>query len=280
MNSVMQARKLLSSGIALALLLVPLASMPLVAAEPPPNVETIDMSEEVGRYVNSVIDMINGQKFDEAEVVVKDLQANFDKMTAYEKRVVMQISADLHMRMVKYPEAIADYEALLKLEDLSDSERLTAADTAGQLYLQVQDWNKGLEHLLTVNTLQNGRNMETLFRIAFAYSQLGQASAAVPYMEQALAAGGAQAPENYYRNMAVLYMQAKESAKAITTYEKFLEAYPNIADREQVSANVAALYIEVGNNAKARTLLQALLREFPSSAQAATYRQSLSAIGG
>jgi tetratricopeptide (TPR) repeat protein len=158
------------------------------------------------------------------------------------------------------------------------ADRLEALDVTAQLYLELADWTKGLEYLLQVNGLQGGRNMETLFRIAFSYSQLRQIAQAIPYMEQALAVGGEQAGETYYSNMAVLYVQAERYDEAIETYVKLLDVAPNTVNREAVSAELAALYIKVGNEARAKITLEGLIRAFPSSPRRADYMQSLAAL--
>jgi tetratricopeptide (TPR) repeat protein len=158
------------------------------------------------------------------------------------------------------------------------ADRLAALDVMAQLYLELADWTKALEYLLQVNGAQGGRNMETLFRIAFANSQLGQVAHAIPYMEQALAVGGEQAGETYYNNLAVLYTQAQRYDNAIETYVRLLEIAPDTANREAVSAELAALYIKVGHEARAKITLEGLIRAFPSSPRRADYLQSLAAL--
>jgi tetratricopeptide (TPR) repeat protein len=256
-----------------------LATQPGFAAEPPVLAETIDMSMEVGTGLNAVITLMNEQKLAEASAAMQALRAAAqERMSDYEEFRTLDLSGTLNTALQQYPEAIADYEAILQLASVSGDERRAAVDSLAQLYLQTGDWNKGVEHLLELNELQGGQNKETLFRLAFSYSQLGQVATAVPYMEQALAAAGAEAGEDYYRNMAVLYMQAKNPAKAIETYEELLEIAPDGTDRETTSANLAALYIEVGNKVRARATLRALIDDYPDSERLATYQQSLAAL--
>jgi tetratricopeptide (TPR) repeat protein len=234
------------------------------AAEPPELAETIDMSVEVGAGLNEVIALMNEQKLDEASAALQSMRAALQgSMNAYEEFRVLDLSGTLNTAMQKYPEAIADYEAVLQMANLSEDERLTS-----------------VEHLLTVNELEGGQNKETLFRIAFSYSQLGQAATAVPYMEQALTVAGDGAGEDYYKNMALLYIGAAQPAKAIETYEKLLEIAPDSADGETTSANLAALYIEVGSKVKARAVLRALISDYPDSDRIATYQQSLNVLNG
>jgi len=269
------------TGALLVLLALPCVSVPTFAADEPALADSAEMSMPVATRLNEVIAVMDAGNPDVAAAAMMTLREElFDNMTEYEKLVTLQTSAILNTTLLKYPEAIADHEALLQLPLLTETQRLATTNLVAQLYLQLQDWNKGVEYLLSVNEMQGASDRETLFRIAFAYSQLGQAAAAIPYMEQALAVGGEQTPEDYYRNMATLYIQTQQPADAIATYEKLLEIFPDVADRERVLANVAALYIDLGNNAKAASLLRELIREFPTSSQMPTYRQSLNALTG
>lgn len=255
-----------------------LAGVPALAAEPPAAVETIEMSNEVATALNAVIAAMDAQDYAAATTALQQARATlYERMSDYEKLRMLQLSANLNALMQQRPEAIADYAAILQMPALGAAERLTASKLIAELYLQQADWNKAVEHLLVANA-QEGGNRETLTRIAYAYGQLGLASQAVPYMEQALALAGAAAGEGDYNNMALLYINANDNARAIATYEKLLEIAPDTANREAVSANLAALYIKVGSTAKAQSMLRTLIREFPSSSQVATYRQSLSAL--
>lgn len=254
-----------------------LASSLALAAEPA-AVETIEMSNDVASALNGVIAAMDTQDYAAATAALQQARATLqERMSDYEKLRMLQLSANLNALMQQRPEAIADYEAILQMPALADADRLAAAKLVAELYLQQADWNKAVEHLLTVNAQQSG-NRETLTRLAYAYGQLGQATEAVPYMEQALALAGAAASEGDYNNMALLYINANDNVKAIATYEKLLQIAPDTANRETVSANLAALYIKVGNTARAQSMLRTLIRDFPTSSQIATYRQSLGAL--
>jgi tetratricopeptide (TPR) repeat protein len=268
-------------GMASAMLGAVLATQPLFAADEPVVAETANMSVEVGTRLNEVIVLMNGQQLDAAAAALQGIRDTMQgSMNDYEEFQMLQLSGRLNSTLQKNPEAIADYEAILQLGSLADDARLAAANSAAELYLQTGDLNKGVERLLQVSELEGGQNRETLSRIAFAYLQLGQAATGVPYMEQALVVGGAEAGEADYRDMATLYIEAGNRVKAIETYEKLLEATPELADREAISANLAALYIQVGNKAKAMSALRALIRQYPTSDQLGTYQQSLSAVNG
>lgn len=230
-------------GALAALLTVELASAPVFAAEPPASAETIDMSVEVGRNLGEVVNLMDAGKFAEASVAMQTLRelSAQGRMNDYEELRMLQTAAQLNTAMQQYGEAIADYAAILQKENVPEAERIASADMAGQLYLQLQDWDKGLEYLLDVNARQDGTSMETLFRIAFAYHQLGKVTDAIPYMEQALVVGGDRAGEVYYSNMATLYMAADSHAKAKATLEALIQKFPDSADLSSHQQNLNAL---------------------------------------
>ena len=246
-----------------------------LAADAPASGESIDLSPQVADALNGIIDQMNAQKLADADKAMQDLRATLQDMNDYEELRTLQLSANLNIMQKKYPEAIADHEAMLALGTLSEAERLATADLTAQLYLQVQDWQKGLEHLLEVNKLQGETNRDTLSRIAYVYNQLGKPADALPFMEKSISLAGADATQDDYNTLAQAYIGAGDDAKAIATYQKLLEIAPDTARRESVHHNLAVLYLNVGNKAKAMSTLRMLLREYPTSSQAAAWRQSL-----
>jgi tetratricopeptide (TPR) repeat protein len=256
-----------------------LLALPVHAAEEAPApANQIEMSFALGQRLGEVIALMDAGKLDEASAALMTLITSLEQASAYEKLVLLQTSANLNVARQRPRDAAADYEAILRLDDVPAADRLSSATMAAQLYIGLSEWGAGLEQLLTINDMEGGANMETLFRIAFAYAQLGQVREAIPFMEQALVIGGAAAGEPYYLNMAVLYMSAGDNAKAINIYEEVLGRWPQSAQRELVASNLAALHVKVGNNAQARARLEALIRDFPNSAQLGTWQQSLTAL--
>ncbi|HEY0964166.1 MAG TPA: tetratricopeptide repeat protein [Pseudomonadales bacterium] len=242
--------------------------------------DNVDMAPAVATALNEVIALMDQQQLDAAAAAMQNTRATLqDGMTEYEQFRTLQLSATLNTLRQNLADAIADYEAILGMNALTDADRLATTKLLAELYLQQRDWDKALEHLLIANDLKQD-DTEILFRIAYAYGQTGRAVEGLPYMERRVELAGALAPEDDYNNLAILYIQSGNEAKAIATYEKLLEMAPNSANREAVSSNLAALYIKTGNNAKAQGTLRTLLRDFPSSSQAPTWRQSLAAIGG
>ncbi|MEY4641383.1 MAG: Tetratrico peptide repeat [Pseudomonadota bacterium] len=210
-----------------------------LAAEPPAIEETIDMSVAVGNGLSEVMGLMDARQFAEAEAALQRLRAM--TLNDYEKSRVLQTSAQLNLAAQQYPEAIADYEAILQTENLPEAERVATIDVLGQVHLQVQDWDSALGYLLDLNQSQGGSNMETLFRIAFSYSQLGKPAEAIPYMEQAIVQGGAGAGEAYYSNMATLYMAVKDDAHARATLEQLIQKFPDSANRASYQQNLDIL---------------------------------------
>jgi tetratricopeptide (TPR) repeat protein len=280
MKPVLNRVRMLATGAVLLLctgIVAPAVFAAEVRALDDPNL----MSRELGARLGPIFTMHDAGQLNEAAAAMQQLRADFDnRLSDYEKLRVLQTSGILNNKLGKVPEALADYEAILQISDLPADVRLSTSDILAQLYTGQSDWTKAVEHLLVVNELQTGTNKETLFRLAFAYAQGGDAAAAVPFMEQALALAGEAADEQYYRNLAAIYVQAKEPLKAIDTYEKYLELFPDSPNREVASANLATLYIEVRDNDSARNMLRNLIRLYPRSERMATYRQSLAALGG
>ncbi len=150
-----------------------------------------EMSLDVGLGLNEVITLNDAQKFEEAAAALQRLRDTFaGRLDAYEEFRVLQASAHLNTARQKYPEALADYEAILALGDAPEADSLAALDAAAQLYLEQEDWSHAVNYLLDANALRDGSDADTLSRIAYAYSQLERITDAILFMEQALAAAG------------------------------------------------------------------------------------------
>jgi tetratricopeptide (TPR) repeat protein len=242
--------------------------------------DNVDMAPAVANGLNEVISLMDKQQLDEAASTMQDLRDRLQaNMSEYEVFRTLQLSATLNTLRQDLNAAIADYDAILAMNALTDADRLGTTKLLAELYLQQGNWNKALEQLLVANELKQD-DTEVLFRIAYSYGQLGQAAQGVPFMERRVELAGALAREDDYNNLALLYIQSGNEAKAIITYETLLERVPDTANKEAAMSNLAALYIKAGSTAKAQSTLRTLLRDYPSSSQVAVWRQSLAAIGG
>lgn len=239
------------------------------------------LSLDVGLGLNEVLMLSDAGRFEDAATALQQVRDKFaERLNAYEEFRILKVSAYLNTQLRKYPEAIADYAAILTLNGLPAAERESATELTAQLYVEQQEWDKAVEYLVDLDKLRGGKDGDTLSRIAFAYGQLQRFTDAIPYMEKALDLAGERATEDDYNNMAILYIRAEKPTEAIGTYEKFLAEFPESANREAASANLAALYVQVRDSVKARALLRTLIREYPDSERLPTYRQSLTALGG
>ncbi|MES2603989.1 MAG: tetratricopeptide repeat protein, partial [Pseudomonadota bacterium] len=254
---------------------VALCAPSLLAAEPPAIVD-IDMSVKVGRALTEAFDLMNAGRLDEAAVALQQLRNS--GLNDYEMSRVLQQVVSLDIRLEMHQDAISASEALLQTQSLSEAERTSAILMLGKLYLQVEDWNKGLEHLLQANELQGNNDQETLYLIGFAYYQLQQAESATRFLEQALAVDKAQAGEPVYSLLGVLYVDAKNYPKALATYEQLVIAIPDAVQTESYYSTLSQLYAQAGNNGRAKATLQLLISTFPDSANLAEYQKRLATL--
>ena len=236
----------IATGALVLLCAVVMPGLALSAAAPaPPAVTDIEMSTAVGKSLKDVTDLMDARKFEDAVTALQPLRAMIvqGRLNDYEKFRVLQTAARLNTSLQQYEDAIVDYEALLRLSETTvpAADRLATQDITGQLYLQMGNWSKGLEYLLVVNDNQQGNNMDTLFRIAYAYAQLGKTVEAIPYMEQSLAVGGDRAGEVYYSNMVVMYTGTQNIAKAIATLETLIRKFPDSANMANYQKDLSAL---------------------------------------
>lgn len=247
----------------------------LLAAEPPAIVD-IDMSVQVGQALTAAFGLMDAGKPDEAAAALQRLRAA--GLNNYEMSRVLLQTVNLYVTMGKHQEAIIDSETLLQTQALSEAERTSAIFMLGKLYLQVEDWNKGLEYLRQANELQGNNNQETLYLIGFAYYQLQQVESARQFLEQALAVDEASAGEPIYSLLGVLYVDAKNYPKALATYEKLVIAIPDAVQAESYYSTLSQLYVQAGNNSRAKATLQLLISTFPDSPKLTDYRQRLALL--
>ena len=249
-------------------------TLPLHAAEPAPA-NTIDMSVQVGQALSGALDLMSAGKLDEAAAALQQLRQS--PLNDYELSRVLQQSVNLAITQARHQDAVNDSEALLETSSLSDSERTSATLMLGKLYLQLENWSKGVEALLQANERQPG-NTETLYLLGFGHYRLQQPAMAIQWLEQAVAVNAAQAGEPVYSLLGVLYVDTKDYAKAVTTYETLVNSTPAPVQAESYHSTLAQLYVQTGNNGKARSTLQLLIDNYPASGRSADYRQRLAAL--
>lgn len=261
------------------LLSVEYMAPPLFAAEPVLT-DSIDMSVETGQALTAVIDLVTAGKLDEAATALQPLREaqQQGRLNDYEASRVLQQALNLNITLGNHAEAALDSEALLQTQSLTDTERTATTLMLGKLYLQLENWSKALEHLQQVNERQGSSNQETLYLIGFGNYRLRQAELATQYLEQAVALDAARAGEPVYSLLGVIYVDAKNYPKAVTTYEKLLSAIPDAAQAESYQSTLASLYVQTGNDSQAKSTLQMLISKYPGSAKLADYQKRLAAL--
>lgn len=247
---------------------------PALAAEPS-AANTIDMSVQVGQALTTALDLMSTGKLDEAATALQQLRES--PLNDYELSRVLQQAVNLDITQGRHQDAVRDSEALLQTSSLSDSERTSTALMLGKLYLQLEDWSKGVEVLLQANERQPG-NAETLYLLGFGHYRLQQPAMAIQWLEQAVAINAAQAGEPVYSLLGVLYVDTKDYAKAVATYETLVNSTPAPVQAESYHSTLAQLYVQTGNSGKARSTLQLLIDKYPASSRSTDYQQRLAAI--
>lgn len=258
-----------------ALLSVTLAATALQAAAPPEG-DTIDMSVAVGTALSEALDLMAAGNLEEAAAALQTLRAG--GLNDYETSRVLQQLVNLAINRNDTAAALADSEALLATASLSADERTASTLLLGKLYLQAEDWSKGIAALQQVNDSQGGTVMETLYLLGFGHYRAQQPAEAISFLEQAVQVGGSQAGEPHFSLLGVLYVNAKDYAKAVAAYENLFAAVPAPTQAESYSSTLAQLYVQTGDTAKARTTLERLIATFPGSARLNDYRARLAAL--
>lgn len=258
-----------------ALLSVPAAFSPVLAAEPAPS-DTIDMSVAVGQSLSEIMELMGAGRLDEANAKMQQLRQQ--PLNDYEQLRVLQQAINLDITAGNYQQAIADHEELLQKPNLSAADRQATTIMLGKLQLQVEDWTRGIETLLPVNLAQGGSSMEIQYLIAFGYYRAQLPALALEYVQKAIATGGAKAGEAEYSLLGRLYVESRDYPNAITAYEKVFEAVPNPAQAESYYSTLAQLYLQNDDKDKGRAMLEKLIATYPNSAKVGEYKTRLASI--
>ncbi len=262
--------------LALATLLGTAVAAAAVHAAVPAAGDTIDMSVAVGKALSDALDLMAAGKLDEAAAALQALRAG--GLNDYETSRVLQQLVNLDINRNDTAAALADSEALLATASLSAGERTSATLLLGKLYLQAEDWSRGIAALQQVNDSQGGTVMETLYLLGFGHYRTQQPAQAIGFLEQAVQVGGSQAGEPHYSLLGVLYVNAKDYPKAVAAYENLFAAVPAPTQAESYASTLAQLYVQTGDTAKARARLEQLITDFPGSARLGDYRSRLAAL--
>jgi tetratricopeptide (TPR) repeat protein len=203
-------------------------------------------------------------KYDEAlkvlETAEKQSQPGFEKILSY------IFIGNLHKNNHKFSEAIASYEASIKISEAEKLDRFKRVNLnlIGETHTLNKDLNAALASYMAASKLAMNDNerAEDYERLAAAYSGLGKNNEAIEYQLKATLMHDKSGTREQFANASVtlgqMYEAAKEYPAAENTYTKLLKfSKDNGSAYYETLANygLARTKAAVGDTARAKTML-------------------------
>ena len=164
-------------------------------------------------------------------------------MTAQTALSFIQKGIQLH-DAGKFAEAIAQFEAAVKIEPQNSTAQYEMANT----YLAMQKYDETIDHAEKSLKLQKGKNAEAYTLIGTAYDMLGKPKKAVKAYEDGIKMNPNQ--YNLYYNLAITQSNQKEIDKAETAVMGSVKNNPRHANSHFLLAN-----LELNKNKQIKAML-------------------------
>jgi len=169
-------------------------------------------SASVNSYVKKADKLVEQEKVDEAIIIYqKAIQEHPDESVLYLNQ------AALFRKMQKYPNAIRNYEVILRL----NPDSFWPYIGLGRVYL-LQKNNDGAQTILTEGLKKLPDNGPILFYLGRTYYQLGDGDQALEYLNKALDAKYPKMHNIYYYRGLTFENLLKNKARANLDYKNYL----------------------------------------------------------
>lgn len=201
----------------------------LLYAPTPFAANRMTVSPLIYKHLQKVDEQINQNHFDEARKHCTVL-LNKKSLNSYEKSIIQQMLAGIHIREENYPQATESFQRVLSLAALPKGNLLNIHYSLAQLYMQQGSYNEALEHFNLWLRETPQTKAEAWQFLASIYVAKEQYSKAVKPAEKALAltssALAASESEPLYQLLLGLYQRTNNNQQAIHLLEKMIEIFP------------------------------------------------------
>lgn len=163
-----------------------------------------------------------------ASTLLDTLEQN--DMNTREQYGLLLLRANLAQAQEQYAQAIDWYEAILQLDEITDLARQMSLMQLGNLHYVLEDFATAIDYWLRFLDSSEDPQPEAVARLSYAYYQLGDYEAGIPYAEQAIALG--RTDRNTYALLRAYYLSTDNNDDGRRINNTMIELFDNDDDRK------------------------------------------------
>ena len=231
------------SKLLVTLMLATLVGTPAVAKDDdggrkPPTRVTEKLSPKVYQKIEAAQQALEAKDLAGAEAIMDELKATADKLNDYEKSQMYNFFAAIHYEQGDIAATIADYIAILKLDNPPEQIRTNSLFRLAQLYFVQEDYSKAIRVLQEWQKNVDSVRPEAHMLLAQAYYQLEDYEAAktpvIEAMKEARRRGQAL-QENWLALLRAVYYELGDYKSAVKVLAQLIQRWPNPSYYKQLS---------------------------------------------
>lgn len=230
--------KLLVSVMLAALLGSPVQAKDDDAGRKPPTRVTEKLSPKVYQKIEAAQQALEAKDLAGAAAIMDELNATADKLNDYEKSQMYNFYAAIHYEQGDIAATIADYIAILKLDNPPEQIRTNSLFRLAQLYFVQEDYSKAIRVLQEWQKNVDSVRPEAHMLLAQAYYQLEDYDAAkAPVIEAMKEARrrGQPLQENWLALLRAVYYELGDYKSAVKVLAQLIQRWPNPSYYKQLS---------------------------------------------
>lgn len=230
--------KLLVSVMLAALLGSPVLAKDDDAGRKPPTRVTEKLSPKVYQKIEAAQQALEAKDLAGAAAIMDELNATADKLNDYEKSQMYNFYAAIHYEQGDIAATIADYIAILKLDNPPEQIRTNSLFRLAQLYFVQEDYSKAIRVLQEWQKNVDSVRPEAHMLLAQAYYQLEDYDAAkAPVIEAMKEARrrGQPLQENWLALLRAVYYELGDYKSAVKVLAQLIQRWPNPSYYKQLS---------------------------------------------
>lgn len=195
----------------------------------PPTKVTEKLSAQVYAEIEKAQLALEAKNLAEAETIMNGLKARGDKLNDYEKAQMYNFLAAIHYEQNRLEDTIADYIAILKLDNPPEQIRTNSLFRLAQLYFVSEDYARAIRVLEEWEKQVESVRPEAYMLKAQAYYQLEDYAAAKgPVIEAMKEARRREQPlqENWLALLRAIYYEQGDYPNAVKVLGQMVQRWP------------------------------------------------------
>ncbi|MEN8720109.1 MAG: tetratricopeptide repeat protein [Oceanococcaceae bacterium] len=251
----MRIRELVMAGLARSLMVALLAGTALLVA-PAAHAQSGALDARTFDQLTKAQRLATEGRHDDAIYVLDRLQGR-GELNSYGRSQLHNFYAFIYASRDRFEDAIDSYHKVLAEEDAPEGLILTAKYTIGQLYFQLQEYDKCIAFIEEWLAASDKPTPTAHIMLAQAYYQKKEMETALTNVDQAIALqreAGKSIAEGWLRLKAVLHYSQKDYAATAAVYEELVQSYP----KPEFLKQLAGMYSELGRDDERLAVFDAL----------------------